>query len=152
MAIIVTVAIIMGTWIGVTNHNHHPTQTTSVAADVAAVSPPSSDIYINDTNTNANPIVNNNTDTNSNTSNTNNTTKPTTPTSTNVDTSNKKKWPELYQTDGEIAKAVIQSERPDLKYVDIVPDDSIVTSDYDTSRVRIFVNSDGIVTSIPKIG
>lgn len=39
-----------------------------------------------------------------------------------------------------------------LKNVVVVPDDSPITMDYRTDRVRVFVNKDGIVIRTPRTG
>lgn len=63
----------------------------------------------------------------------------------------KRLWPELVGKRVEEAKDTIQSERPDLKSVCIIPKGSKVTMDYRMDRVRIYVE-DGIVLRAPKVG
>lgn len=69
-----------------------------------------------------------------------------------VEAMDKKAWPELVGQDAEVAKATIQLENPSITLVQIIPKDSMVTMDYSTSRVRIFVNTDNTVASPPRIG
>lgn len=64
----------------------------------------------------------------------------------------KDRWPELLKKDAEIAKAVIQLQRPDIVTVEIIPEDSIYTKEYRKDRVRIVVTIDNIVSQIPSIG
>jgi cytoskeletal protein RodZ len=66
------------------------------------------------------------------------------------DTSNKKSWPELVGVPVEDAIAVISEERPDLE-IETIPYDFMFTTDYDTSRVRIFTKA-GLVFQTPVIG
>ncbi|XP_072170898.1 uncharacterized protein [Diadema setosum] len=62
------------------------------------------------------------------------------------------KWPELVGKTGEEAKAAIMSARPDLKHVDIIPADHMVTMDFREDRVRIFVDAEGKVVRKPMVG
>ena len=64
----------------------------------------------------------------------------------------KKAWPELVGKDGNLAQETIQGENPSIIKAQIVPKDSIMTMDYRTDRVRIFVNDDNTVASTPRIG
>ena len=68
--------------------------------------------------------------------------------------SNKKtSWPEVVgKMTGEEAKKVIEETNPTIAIIQILPEDSIVTMDYSESRVRIFVNNEGIVAATPIIG
>eukprot|EP00977_Amphora_coffeiformis_P024634 scaffold16502_cov177-Amphora_coffeaeformis.AAC.7 len=61
-------------------------------------------------------------------------------------------WPELVGQDATIAKQTIQGENPGISMVQILPKDSFVTMDYSTQRVRIFVNEDNTVASVPRVG
>ena len=63
----------------------------------------------------------------------------------------KTSWPELKGKTGREAKHIIQEEYPNL-HVNIIPENSPVTRDYRTDRVRVFVNETGIVTHTPKVG
>ena len=66
--------------------------------------------------------------------------------------SQKEQWPELVGKTGEEAKAAILKERPELR-VQILDEGSMVTMDYCTDRVRIFVNpSTKRVTQAPGTG
>jgi hypothetical protein len=64
----------------------------------------------------------------------------------------KRSWPELVGTDGEVAKATVQGENPSITVVQIIPKDSMVTMDYSLTRVRIFVDDDNKVARAPQIG
>ncbi|KAL6189514.1 hypothetical protein ACLB2K_040906 [Fragaria x ananassa] len=63
----------------------------------------------------------------------------------------KSSWPELLGAQGADAKATIESENASVTAV-IVLEGTAVTKDFRLDRVRVWVNTDGIVTSIPKIG
>ncbi|KAL6192116.1 hypothetical protein ACLB2K_038503 [Fragaria x ananassa] len=63
----------------------------------------------------------------------------------------KSSWPELLGAQGTDAKATIESENASVTAV-IVLEGTAVTKDFRLDRVRVWVNTDGIVTSIPKIG
>jgi len=65
--------------------------------------------------------------------------------------SDKRSWPELVGVTGEEAKDAILNERPGLLIL-IVKDGASVTFDYCESRVRIFVDDNGIVTKAPCTG
>lgn len=64
---------------------------------------------------------------------------------------NKKSWPELVGTYGEGATAIIESENNKVKAT-IVEEGSFVTADFRCDRVRVWVNGNGIVTEVPKVG
>ena len=74
------------------------------------------------------------------------------------DTNNKlQQWPELDLVGytGEDAKFAIlaaTTTKEEEMNVFILPEDSMVTMDYRTDRVRIFVNEEGKVVRQPKIG
>jgi Potato inhibitor I family len=55
---------------------------------------------------------------------------------------NKMEWPELVGMPGEEAVLIIQQENPSITDVQLVPHDAMVTMDYRTDRVRVFVNYD----------
>ncbi|XP_071088154.1 uncharacterized protein [Haliotis cracherodii] len=63
----------------------------------------------------------------------------------------KDEWPELLHKLGVDARDAIRQDNPDLE-VFVLPADSFVTEDFRRSRVRIFVQVDGTVASIPRIG
>ncbi|KAF8748875.1 hypothetical protein HU200_012802 [Digitaria exilis] len=63
----------------------------------------------------------------------------------------KTSWPEVEGLPGEVAKQKILLDRPDVQ-VDVLPVDSIVTTDFDIKRVRVFVNKKGNVAKVPKVG
>ena len=63
----------------------------------------------------------------------------------------KTSWPEVVGMTGEQAKNIIEQETVGLLVV-IIPADSYVTTDYRLDRVRIFVNTDGIVVGAPTLG
>jgi hypothetical protein len=61
------------------------------------------------------------------------------------------RWPDLVGRDAEEAKTHILTERPNI-VVHIVPENSMMTMDYNMNRVRIFVNKERIVTRCPTVG
>lgn len=63
----------------------------------------------------------------------------------------KSSWPELVGMNGKEAKTRLQSILPD-KQVLVIPADSMVTMDYRTDRIRIFVDGSGNVERPPSIG
>ncbi|CAM4913574.1 unnamed protein product [Rotaria socialis] len=66
-------------------------------------------------------------------------------------TLNKKEWPELVGKKGEEAVKIIKKETG-FDNVLIVEQGSPITLDYRTDRVRVFVDANGIVVTVPKIG
>ncbi|KAL7220199.1 hypothetical protein ACSBR2_013126 [Camellia fascicularis] len=62
----------------------------------------------------------------------------------------KSSWPELIGTQGEIAVVTIESENPLVNAV-IVLEGSIVTQEIRCDRVRVWVDTNGIVISVPVI-
>ncbi|XP_004288449.1 PREDICTED: glu S.griseus protease inhibitor-like [Fragaria vesca subsp. vesca] len=62
----------------------------------------------------------------------------------------KSSWPELLGAQGTDAKATIESENSSVTAV-IVQEGSIVTQDIRCDRVRVWVDSYGIVTRVPII-
>ena len=65
----------------------------------------------------------------------------------------RQEWPELVGKTGEEAKQVILATAgPAIKDVQIVPADAVVTTDFRTDRVRIFVDASGNVARTPKVG
>ncbi|XP_038063305.1 glu S.griseus protease inhibitor-like [Patiria miniata] len=65
--------------------------------------------------------------------------------------SRKERWPELVGQTGQRAKTVIEREDPTLQ-VEIVPYGQVVTADYNTNRVRIFLDRERRVAAPPTIG
>lgn len=61
-------------------------------------------------------------------------------------------WPELLGKTGEEAKEVILKSGAGVKDVQILPEDSMVTMDFREDRVRIFVDTNGIVVRVPTVG
>ena len=63
------------------------------------------------------------------------------------------KWPDksLIGMTGEEAKEEIHNVDPSL-HIDIIPEGSMVTMDHRIDRVRIFVNTDGVVADQPHKG
>jgi hypothetical protein len=63
-------------------------------------------------------------------------------------------WPECVGKTGEECKTLIEATgSSDLKgNVQIIPADFMVTMDFRTDRVRIFVDEDGLVVEIPHRG
>ena len=65
----------------------------------------------------------------------------------------KSKWPELVGMTGEMAKAQIQTMYGEETYeIVVLLEGSPVTRDYRFNRIRIFTNTEGIVTTTPVIG
>jgi hypothetical protein len=63
----------------------------------------------------------------------------------------KKSWPEVEGLPSEAAKQKILADRPDVQVV-VLPDGSVVTTDFNDKRVRVFVDKAGNVAKVPKIG
>jgi hypothetical protein len=63
----------------------------------------------------------------------------------------KNSWPEVVGLLSEEAKKKILEDKPEAT-VHVVPADSFVTMDYNTGRVRVFVDSTDKVTKEPRIG
>ncbi|CAL0321138.1 unnamed protein product [Lupinus luteus] len=63
----------------------------------------------------------------------------------------KSSWPELVGVQGTEAEATIERENPLVDAI-IVLDGSIVTADVRCDRVRVWVNTNGIVIKVPTIG
>jgi hypothetical protein len=61
-------------------------------------------------------------------------------------------WPECVGKTGEECVKLIKGFADDLSQVTIVPNGSMVTMDYRTDRVRVFVDEAGIVSQIPSRG
>lgn len=60
-------------------------------------------------------------------------------------------FPQVVGKSGEEAKAIILHEHPDFN-VHVLAEGSPCTMDFRTNRVRVFVNGQGIVTSVPYTG
>ncbi|KAL5542161.1 hypothetical protein UlMin_009871 [Ulmus minor] len=60
-------------------------------------------------------------------------------------------WPELLGAQGKVAEETIERENTGVDAV-IVPEGSMVTTDFRCDRVRVWVAKNGIVTRIPTIG
>ncbi|KAK7268795.1 hypothetical protein RIF29_21504 [Crotalaria pallida] len=65
--------------------------------------------------------------------------------------SGKSSWPELVGKPGTEAVATIQKENPNV-HAYIIPPGVLINPDIRCDRVWVFVNSNGLVRSIPKIG
>eukprot|EP00601_Ochromonadales_sp_CCMP2298_P005869 CAMPEP_0173192826 /NCGR_PEP_ID=MMETSP1141-20130122/13627_1 /TAXON_ID=483371 /ORGANISM="non described non described, Strain CCMP2298" /LENGTH=75 /DNA_ID=CAMNT_0014117111 /DNA_START=172 /DNA_END=399 /DNA_ORIENTATION=+ len=61
------------------------------------------------------------------------------------------RWPGAVGQNAEEAVAIIKRDRPDVKVV-ALPAGSMVTMDFVTSRVRVFVNEQGKVAKEPMLG
>lgn len=61
-------------------------------------------------------------------------------------------WPHLVGKTGPEAVAIIKAEVPENFKVHIVPENGMVTMDINDQRVRVFVNSEGIVSIAPRVG
>ncbi|CAN6551773.1 unnamed protein product [Malus baccata var. baccata] len=66
-------------------------------------------------------------------------------------TVDKLSWPDLVGTKGEEAIAAIMKENSLLKAYTVY-EGSLVTCDFRSDRVRVYINEQGVVTSAPKIG
>ena len=65
----------------------------------------------------------------------------------------RREWPELVGKPGEEAKQVILATGgPGIVSVDIIPEDYMVTMDFRTDRVRVFVDASGLVARPPRVG
>ncbi|KAF5193036.1 Proteinase inhibitor i13 [Thalictrum thalictroides] len=60
-------------------------------------------------------------------------------------------WPELLGVRGEVAVKVINKENPKLSVV-IIEEGMMVTMEIDCERVRVWVDKNGIVNVVPRIG
>jgi hypothetical protein len=60
-------------------------------------------------------------------------------------------WPDLVGKTVEEARFVIENDFPGVS-IQVVEQHSMVTHDYRTNRVRLFVNEYGIIVSIPRNG
>ncbi|CDO99179.1 unnamed protein product [Coffea canephora] len=64
----------------------------------------------------------------------------------------KNSWPELVGEDGDKAAAKIEQENQRVKKAIVVDESAIVTTDFRCARVWVFVNKEGKVSVVPKIG
>ncbi|BAT13598.1 subtilisin-chymotrypsin inhibitor-2A-like [Oryza sativa Japonica Group] len=65
--------------------------------------------------------------------------------------SDKSSWPEVVGLPAEAAKHIILNDRPDVHVV-VLRVGSVVTTEVDPKRVRVFVNNSATVAQVPKIG
>nr|DAD19791.1 TPA_asm: hypothetical protein HUJ06_021254 [Nelumbo nucifera] len=65
--------------------------------------------------------------------------------------SGKSSWPELVGAEGEVAKATIEQENPAVTAI-IVLEGTPVILNFDCTRVWVWVDTNGTVTKVPKIG
>ncbi|PUZ66428.1 hypothetical protein GQ55_3G306900 [Panicum hallii var. hallii] len=63
----------------------------------------------------------------------------------------KTSWPEVEGLPAAAAKHKILADRPEVHVV-VLPVGSVVTTDYDIKRVRVFINRAGNVAEVPKVG
>ncbi|KAI7726525.1 hypothetical protein M8C21_016215 [Ambrosia artemisiifolia] len=63
----------------------------------------------------------------------------------------KNSWPELVGERGVDAAATIERENRRVDAV-VIPEGSFVTADFRCDRVRVWVNSNGVVVRTPSIG
>ena len=68
-----------------------------------------------------------------------------------TDETNRMSWPELVGVPGSEAELTLKRDHPTWR-IQIIPDGSIVTMDYRTDRIRIWVDADGTVVRAPTIG
>lgn len=61
-------------------------------------------------------------------------------------------WAECIGMKGEDCVDYIKQQAPDLALVKVLPPDSMVTMDYRTDRVWVWVNEQGIVEQAPSRG
>ncbi|XP_038714046.1 inhibitor of trypsin and hageman factor-like [Tripterygium wilfordii] len=63
----------------------------------------------------------------------------------------KSSWPELVGTKGEVAEGIIERENINVNAI-VVPEGSSVILDFRCDRVWVWVNKDGVVYRVPRIG
>jgi hypothetical protein len=62
-------------------------------------------------------------------------------------------WPECKGRDGDVCCQLIEGYANDiLGNCAVIPENSMVTEDFRTDRVRVFVDVDNLVTGIPNRG
>ena len=69
-----------------------------------------------------------------------------------ISTGERHTWPHLTGVEADAAVEAIKKDRPDISAVHIVPSNSMVTMDFRTDRVRVFVDKDNKVTREPRVG
>ncbi|CAM8984342.1 unnamed protein product [Rhodiola kirilowii] len=60
-------------------------------------------------------------------------------------------WPELVGENGQHAAGIIERQNHHVRAI-VVPTGSPVTADFSCNRVRVIVNKDGTVASVPRVG
>ncbi|KAK7268796.1 hypothetical protein RIF29_21505 [Crotalaria pallida] len=68
-----------------------------------------------------------------------------------TDCKGKSSWPELVGVKGTVAETTIERENPLVNAI-IVAEGTTVTGDFRCDRVWVWVNTNGIVKQVPKIG
>lgn len=63
----------------------------------------------------------------------------------------KKSWPELVGVSGQIAAAQIEKENPNVDAI-VKLKGTPVTEDFKCNRVWVWVDTHGVVTSVPRVG
>ncbi|ONH93388.1 hypothetical protein PRUPE_8G229400 [Prunus persica] len=63
----------------------------------------------------------------------------------------KSSWPEIVGEDGEVAAAKIEQEKPDVHAI-VIPEGTIITQELRCNRVRVWVDENGVVTTVPRVG
>ncbi|KMT02818.1 hypothetical protein BVRB_8g194010 [Beta vulgaris subsp. vulgaris] len=63
----------------------------------------------------------------------------------------KNEWPELVGENGPEAANIVERENPNVE-AHVVLQGSIVTADFRCDRVRVWVNTNGVVYRSPRIG
>ncbi|KAI3898806.1 hypothetical protein MKW92_023369 [Papaver armeniacum] len=64
----------------------------------------------------------------------------------------KNSWPELVGVDGDAAAATIKRQNGNIMSAVVVLEGTSVSEDFRCTRVWVWVNGSGIVTTTPKIG
>ncbi|KAL0322472.1 UNVERIFIED_CONTAM: Inhibitor of trypsin and hageman factor [Sesamum angustifolium] len=65
--------------------------------------------------------------------------------------SGKNSWPELVGVYGQAAAAIIERENKNVNAI-VVEEGSSVSGDFRCDRVRVWVDGNGLVTEVPKVG
>lgn len=63
----------------------------------------------------------------------------------------KSSWPELLGVLATTAATTIARERPDVS-VEVLPPGSPVIPDFNPTRVRVYIDNNGIVNQVPVVG
>ncbi|PNX97894.1 inhibitor of trypsin and hageman factor [Trifolium pratense] len=71
--------------------------------------------------------------------------------SDNNESKGKDSWPELIGVEGKVAAATIEKENPSVNAI-VLLEGTAVTDDFRLDRVRVWVDTYGIVIEVPKIG